>query len=884
MAGFLFRYGTNDQGIRHPLTSISVFILIAAFLPFGNFYALDTKASSEITSLDISVTSPVCGSQSDSAVEWYPYLSAGDSYPDPDDAVELIKSQWVSEDKDGKLTPFEGTFTGGEKYKVYISFRLRSGYSFAKSLNKKKIGWDDGIVNAKILEFEGKTLTFTCDVLSVHDKDPESSVMTSATCISPDIETYFCLGCGQEIEVKGRIDPSAHNWSSWVTLTAATTLTEGTRRHTCSYCSKVETVRFPRLYTHVYEPETSWKMSSTVAWLSDESIYELAGKDRRPATAFVWLDKDLNVYDRNGNMLSDNIENFVKRTSSSLIPAFYIDDIETASMLKFWLNANGLKDCFVVSTSRNKDLVKDVADIVQVRGMLDYSSFGRLSRHEIADISDAVNSSHGRVVIISSDAATGDNIRTLQSIGVTVWVKTPADLKTILTHYTNGVNGVVAEDYDKAMDAIEFFDDDAPTLLRIPFIIGHRGDPSNYAENTLEAARGAYEEGADMVENDIYLSKDGEIVIKHDSGLNVFTGLEGKEVKQLTLDELKGLSFVWDGELGIRETNEVNSANPTYGKLFGGKLYGEDQGYEYKIPTLREYFEEFKDTDLNHVIEIKSSDAKIIPKVRALVDEFDLRDRVFVITFGQRMMRSMYKNDSEFSVGALGVNIKDYSDGYPYMIADEVCESEGAEAALERISDRLDRWNASMNVANPNKDVCRAARHRGLTVWPWTYTLPDSAKDLAEDYMFGMNGLTVDQPWFASDNIIKIRSEDLTVKSLNDVPKPKAVTKAGDTVLLQNAEILFVDEANEPGLAIWRYKESMKIDEESYGDYYLYSNPFMLTLVPEDNDRVEEDEVEEPSGPFAAGAVIAVVTTLAAGAGLAFFAVQRRRKKKDNPG
>lgn len=859
------------------IKDILAFILPAAIV-MSNVSAWEVKAPVEITSLDISVSSPVCGSQSDSAVEWYPYLGAGDDYPDSDAAVELIKSQWVNEDKNHKLTPFDGTFNGGEKYKVCISFKLRSGYSFAKGLSKKDIGWDDGIENVNILEFEGKTVTFTCDVTSVHDKDPESSVMTSATCVSPEIETYFCLGCGQEIEVKGRIDPDAHNWSDWDILTPATTLNEGKRSHTCSYCNKVETVRFPRLYSHVFEPESSWKMSSTVAWLSDESVLDLAGKDRRPATAFVWLDKELKVYDRNGRLLSDNIADYVKKTSASLIPAFYIEDQETASMLKFWLNANGLKDCFVVSTPRNRELVRDVADIVQVRGMLDYSSLEKLSKHDIADMSDAVNSSHGRVVIISSAAATKDNVRTLQSIGITVWVKTPTDLKTILTHYTNGVNGVLVEDYGKAIDAIEFFDDDAPTLLRIPFIIGHRGDPSNYAENTLESAKGAYEEGADMVENDIYLSKDGEIVIKHDSGLSVLAGLEGKEVSDLTLDELKELSLAWDGEYGIREINEVNSSNSTYGKLFDGKLYGEDEGYEYKIPTLREYFEEFKDKDINHVIEIKSSDTGIISKVRALVDEYDMRDKVFVITFGQRMMRSMYKTNTDFSLGALGVNIKEYSDGYPYMIADEVCESESAEAALERIYDRLDRWNASMNVANPNKDVVRVARHRGLTVWPWTYTLPDSGEMLAEDYMFGMNGLTVDQPWFASDFVSEIRSEDVTASDIKEVPKPKAITKAGDTLVLQNAELILVDEANDPSLAIWRYKESMTIDGETYGDYYLYSNPFTLTIVREEDDRIEEDIVEESTGPSAAIVAIASVSTVIAGAALAFAVVQKKRK------
>ncbi len=44
-------------------------------------------------------------------------------------------------------------------------------------------------------------------------------------------------------------------------------------------------------------------------------------------------------------------------------------------------------------------------------------------------------------------------------------------------------------------------------------MLAHRGIPGLAPENTLEGAILAYEKGADHIENDIYLTKDGHIVI-----------------------------------------------------------------------------------------------------------------------------------------------------------------------------------------------------------------------------------------------------------------------------------------------------------------------------------------------------------------------------------
>jgi len=69
-------------------------------------------------------------------------------------------------------------------------------------------------------------------------------------------------------------------------------------------------------------------------------------------------------------------------------------------------------------------------------------------------------------------------------------------------------------------------------------IIGHRGASNIAPENTLKAFQKAIELGADYIEFDIHQSKDGEIVIMHDSNTLRTTGHDGK-IREMTLKELQ---------------------------------------------------------------------------------------------------------------------------------------------------------------------------------------------------------------------------------------------------------------------------------------------------------------------------------------------------------
>jgi glycerophosphoryl diester phosphodiesterase len=79
-------------------------------------------------------------------------------------------------------------------------------------------------------------------------------------------------------------------------------------------------------------------------------------------------------------------------------------------------------------------------------------------------------------------------------------------------------------------------------------IIGHRGASHDAPENTLASFRLAWTQHADAAETDVYLSKDGEIVVIHDSNTARVSGRRRKVVDQ-TLAELKELDIGrWKGE------------------------------------------------------------------------------------------------------------------------------------------------------------------------------------------------------------------------------------------------------------------------------------------------------------------------------------------------
>jgi len=84
-------------------------------------------------------------------------------------------------------------------------------------------------------------------------------------------------------------------------------------------------------------------------------------------------------------------------------------------------------------------------------------------------------------------------------------------------------------------------------MADIPLIIGHRGASRDAPENTLASFRLAWEQGADGIECDFRLTRDGRIVCIHDATTGRTAGIDIR-VADATLGELRGLDVgAWKG-------------------------------------------------------------------------------------------------------------------------------------------------------------------------------------------------------------------------------------------------------------------------------------------------------------------------------------------------
>ncbi|HEY4690332.1 MAG TPA: glycerophosphodiester phosphodiesterase [Anaerolineae bacterium] len=148
-----------------------------------------------------------------------------------------------------------------------------------------------------------------------------------------------------------------------------------------------------------------------------------------------------------------------------------------------------------------------------------------------------------------------------------------------------------------------------------PLNLAHRGASAYAPENTLAAFRLAAEMGADGLELDAKLSRDGAIVILHDATVDRTPNGTGR-VSDSTLAELKRLDA---------------------GSKFDPKFAGE------RIPTLGEVFDAVGDRLVINVelTNYTSRNDGLEYKVIELIGKSDLADRVMVSSFSPLSLRKV---------------------------------------------------------------------------------------------------------------------------------------------------------------------------------------------------------------------------------------------------
>ena len=125
----------------------------------------------------------------------------------------------------------------------------------------------------------------------------------------------------------------------------------------------------------------------------------------------------------------------------------------------------------------------------------------------------------------------------------------------------------------------------------------------------------ALELGADALETDVHLNRDGHIVASHDPTGRRCCGV-AREIAASRLDDVRG----WDAGWGFR--------SPDGGRPFAGQGVG--------IPTLEELLVEFRGVRLN--IDIKQADPPMIEPLLALLRRHRAEDQVTLASFQLRTL------------------------------------------------------------------------------------------------------------------------------------------------------------------------------------------------------------------------------------------------------
>ncbi len=223
-------------------------------------------------------------------------------------------------------------------------------------------------------------------------------------------------------------------------------------------------------------------------------------------------------------------------------------------------------------------------------------------------------------------------------------------------------------------------------------VVAHRGASSLAPENTLVSVRKAMELGADYCEIDVQLTKDGEVVLLHDSHLKRTAGNAGT-LSEYTLDELRQFEV---------------------GSWFGPDFDGEP------IPTLRQVIRTVKGKMLLNIeIKVSREETDIVRKVVDIIHSEGITKKCIVTSFGRSEVEKIKELDPRIMTGFI------FSQKYP----PDVFEG---------------NWEAlSCNYKVVDADFVAKARENKKKIYVWTVDDEEEMKRLME---LQVDGIITNRP------------------------------------------------------------------------------------------------------------------------------------------
>ena len=282
----------------------------------------------------------------------------------------------------------------------------------------------------------------------------------------------------------------------------------------------------------------------------------------------------------------------------------------------------------------------------------------------------------------------------------------------------------------------------------LPMVAAHRGGTDNNPENTMLAFRKAVNEiKIDIIESDLYITKDGYLVYNHDSYIDETCNINGnlslKEVEDLC-DDSKNRHYIKD--MTLAELEQYN-----FGYYFkdadGNRPYENCTPEEVKelglqIATVDKLFAEFYESnpDLLFIVEIKNSNELGYQACKILNDTLNqypnYRDQIVVGTFNDEIEAELKDKYNDLMRGAptgtaakfvltqkLGLNIFDNSDFACLQVPMS--------------------YDLGITINLDKKGLIKQAHRRNIAVQYWTINDPEEMRELIE---LGCDAIMTDNP------------------------------------------------------------------------------------------------------------------------------------------
>jgi glycerophosphoryl diester phosphodiesterase len=247
-----------------------------------------------------------------------------------------------------------------------------------------------------------------------------------------------------------------------------------------------------------------------------------------------------------------------------------------------------------------------------------------------------------------------------------------------------------------------------------PLILGHRGASAVAPENTLAAFARAFDDGADGIELDVRLSRDGVPVVIHDATLQR-TGLVEGDVEQLTAAQLAKI--------------DVGS---WFNRAYPARARGEYA--EQRLPRLSQVLERCRPRPGVIYIELKSQRGtatdNLVRSVAEAITEFEFQRRTVVVSFDYDAIATTKALAATIRTGAL------FAPAHPSRSAwrrEKILRAAGDCGADEILLHR----------ALVRRNLVEQARDRNFPVVVWTV---DDSKWIERAQTLGVHALITNDP------------------------------------------------------------------------------------------------------------------------------------------